>query len=258
MGLTTDGGPLASGPMEQTNYDIKGPQRLLFLGDFPRRVRATFSDRTVLDTRRGRLLHESTLLPVLYVPDENVATDVLVDSDHTAHCPFKGDARYWHVQVGQDTAENAAWAYRDPNPEARWLRGYTAFVWDALDDWYDEAERVEGHLRDPFHRVDVRGASAGLRVWYKGQLLAESSRAKVLSETGMANRYYAPREDVVVDLEASETTTVCPYKGTASYWSVAGLPDAAWSYENPLDDAARVAGHLCFDQEEVVVDPARD
>lgn len=258
MGLTTDGGPLAGGLPTQTNYDIQGPQRLLFLGDFPRRVRARFGDRTILDTRRGRLLHESTLLPVLYVPDEDVAADVLVASDHTTHCPFKGEARYWHLQVGGRTAENAAWAYSDPIPAAEWLRGHTAFVWDALDAWYDEAERVEGHLRDPFHRVDVRDASAGLQVRHGGRLLAQSSHAKILSETGMPNRYYVPREDVEVDLEATETTTVCPYKGTASYWSVAGLPDAAWSYEDPLDDAARVAGHVCFDHDDIVVGPGQD
>lgn len=247
MGLTMGGGPLDGGSHPETNYDVTGPRRLLFLGDFPRRVRATFAEQTVFDTRRGRLLHESTLLPVLYVPAEDVDTTVLVSSDHSTHCPYKGDASYWHLQADGRTAENGAWAYPDPKPEAGWLRGHTAFVWDALDAWYDEAERVESHLRDPFHRLDVRQARGRVRVSQGGRVVAQSSRAKVLSETGLPNMYYLPRTDIEVSLDASPTTTVCPYKGTASYWSAGEHRDAAWSYGDPLNDAAPLAEHVCFD-----------
>lgn len=258
MGLTIGGGPLDRDSHLETNYEVAGPKRLLFLGDFPRRVRATVGEHTVLDTRRGRLLHESTLLPVLYVPDEDVDTSLLATSDHVTHCPFKGDARYWHIQGGGRTTENGAWAYPDPKPEAGWLRGHTAFVWDAVDAWYDEEERVEGHLRDPFHRLDVRQASGHVRVLRGTRVLAQSTRAKVLSETGLPNMYYLPRADVEVSLEASATTTVCPYKGTASYWSVGEQRDAAWSYEDPLNDAALVAGHVCFSSDEYDVEVAAE
>lgn len=254
MGLTMDEGPLAGGSPQETNYEIRGPERLLYFGDFPRRVRARFNGHTVFDTRRGRLLHESTLLPVLYVPDEDVDTDVLTASDHETYCPFKGHARYWSLGVGERSFQNAAWAYPDPNPKVKWLRGHTAFFWEAMDSWYDEAERVERHLRDPFHRVDVRDVSGTVRVVADAEVLAQTTRAKVLSETGLPNRYYVPREDVRVVLEAGTRSTVCPYKGTSSYWSVGGRRDAAWSYERPLDDAARVAGHLSFDHADVAVE----
>lgn len=84
------------------------------------------------------------------------------------------------------------------------------------------------------------------------------SRAKVLSETGLPNMYYFPRADVEVPLDASPTTTVCPYKGAASYWSAGDQGDAAWSYEDPLNDAVPVAGHLCFDPDEFDVDVAAE
>jgi uncharacterized protein (DUF427 family) len=258
MGLTMGGGPLAGGSRRETNYDITGPERLLFLGDFPRRVRATFGERTVFDTRRGRLLHESTLLPVLYVPDEDIDASALVGSEHTTHCPYKGDASYWDLRAGDSTADNAAWTYPDPKPEAEWLRGHTAFVWEALDAWYDEEERVLGHLRDPFHRLDVRRASGHVRVRHGDRVLAKSSQAKVLSETGLPNMYYLPRADVEVPLEPSRTTTVCPYKGTASYWSTGEQRDAAWSYEDPLNDAVPVAGHVCFKPGDFDVEVAPD
>ena len=92
-----------------------------------------------------------------------------------------------------------------------------------MDEWYDEDERVEGHLRDPYHRVDVRRSSRHVRVRLNDSdtVLAETSLPLLLSETGLPNRFYIPAEDVRQDLlEPSDTHTVCPYKGTASYWSV--------------------------------------
>lgn len=258
MGLTIGAGPLAGDAARGTNYEIRGPERLLFFGDFPRRVRARFNDHTVLDTRRGRLLHESTLLPVLYVPDDDVDNDVLLPSEHTTYCPFKGHARYRSLSVGQRSVPNAAWAYPEPNPEAEWLRGHTAFFWEGMDAWYDEGERVEGHLRDPFHRVDVREFSGVVRVTADAEVLVETSRAKVLSETGLPNRFYVPRGDVRIDLVASPKSTVCPYKGTASYWSAGTRRDVGWSYERPLDDATRVKGHVSFDRDEVDVEVIAD
>lgn len=253
MGLTFAHAPLAGGRTSEVNYRIAGPEHLLFFGEFPRRVRARLGDRTVVDTRRGRLLHETGMLPVLYVPEDDVALDLLQPTTRTTHCPFKGEAAYWSVHVGGRVAENAVWAYPEPIAAASWLRGFRALYWDAMDAWYDEDEQVHGHLRDPYHRVDVRPVGERVRVTANGRVLAESTRAQVLSETGLPNRYYLPRADAQVELRASETSSVCPYKGDASYWSAPGLDDVAWSYEDPLNDAARVAGHLCFAHPEASV-----
>ena len=98
-----------------------------------------------------------------------------------------------------------------------------------MDEWYDEDELVAlGGLPDPYHRVDVRRSSRRVRVLLGEQVLAETSRPLLLSETGLPNRFYIPAEDVRQDLlEPTDTHTVCPYKGTASYWSVrAGRPRA--------------------------------
>jgi len=246
MSLTLPGGPLALERPHDVNYHTDGPERLLFFGDFPRRVRAVFAGQTVVNTRGGRLLHESELLPVLYVPDADISSDLLSGTDLTTRCPFKGEASYWDVRADGRTAENAVWAYPDPLTPASWLRGYKAVSWDAMEAWYDEDEQVFGHLRDPFHRVDVRAASGRVRVLLDGHVLADSTRAKVLSETGPPNRYYLPREDVQAGLLRSETSQVCPYKGTSSYWSTGTQTNIAWSYEEPLDDAARVARHVSF------------
>lgn len=254
MTLTLSHGPLAGGRPDEANYRIEGPEHVLFLDRFPRRVRAELGGRTVFDTRRGRLLHETGYVPVLYVPEDDVDRDLLLPSDHTTHCPFKGDASYWTVQAGGSTAENAAWSYPEPIEGASWLAGHLAFYWHLMDAWYDEAERVHGHLRDPYHRVDARPSSQRVRVSAGDTVLAESDEAMVVSETGLPTMYYLPRGDVREDLRPSDKRTVCPYKGTASYWSSAELDDIGWSFEEPLQDSARFGGYVCFDHGNVTVD----
>ncbi len=261
MGLTRHGGPLSGPAPTSVNYTIDGPAHRLFAQPFPRRIRARFADRTVLDTRGGMLVHETGLLPVLYVPFGDIDPDVLVPTDHTTHCPFKGDARYHSVVVGDRTAENAVWSYPDPKPEAPWLAGYAALYWDRMDAWFDEDEQVFAHLADPYTRVDVRPTSRTVQVRAGDVVLAESKAPYVLSETGLPNRWYLPREDVQVPLGPSETRSRCPYKGEARYWN-ATLPDgtvladAAWEYPDPLPESSRVAGLLSFwgDGVQVLVD----
>ncbi|MBA3301340.1 MAG: DUF427 domain-containing protein [Thermoleophilaceae bacterium] len=248
MTLTRSHGPLGTSPQPTVNYSIEGPPHRLLLDPFPRRVRGRLAGKTVVDTRRGGLLHESNILPQLYVPWEDVREDLVEASDHTTHCPFKGDAAYWHVRVGDRVAENAIWSYPEPVEATPWLDGLAAFYVDALDEWLDEEEPVTGHLRDPYHRVDVRRSSAGVRVSAGEAVVAESSSPLVLSETGLPNRFYLPREDVPMDLLApSDTRALCPYKGESSYFHVNGVEDAAWTYEEPLNDARRAAGHISFD-----------
>ena len=192
MSLTFSSGPLSGHPPETVNYRIDGPAHKLLMQEFPRRVRATFGGETVFDTVRAMLLHETGLLPQVYVPQDDIRADLLRPTDHHTYCPFKGTASYWSVTAGGQVAENAIWYYPDPNEESRWLQGYAGFYWDAMDEWYDEDERVEGHIRDPYHRVDVRRSSRPVRVLLGGTVLAETSRPLLLSETGLPNRFYIP------------------------------------------------------------------
>lgn len=264
MTLTLAHGPLSAPPPETVNYRIEGPEHRLFFDGFPRRMRAVLAGETVADTTRGMLLHETGLLPVLYYPEEDVRDEMLEPAAHTTRCPFKGTASYWTAIVGDRVAANAVWSYLEPPDSAKWLRGYRAIDWDAMDEWFDEDERIEGHLRDPYHRVDVRASSRHVRILLHGAVVTETRRPKVLSETGVPNRFYIPPEDVEpARLEPSRKRTVCPYKGRASYWSLRVgdmlLDDAAWSYESPLENASKVAGHVCFlhDDLDVEVDGHR-
>lgn len=252
MTLTLGTAPLGTQPGDERNYEIDGPAHRLLLTPFPRRVRATFGGETILDTTEGRLLHESNLLPALYVPEHDVRSDLLVSTDHTTHCPFKGDAVYHSLSsVDGQMSENATWSYPDPIVGAPWLSGTMSFYWDRVDAWFDEDERVHGHLRDPFHRVDVRRSGRHVRVLVGDDLIADTLRPMVLSENGLPNRWYIEPGDVdLATLDAGLTTTHCPYKGDASYWNLtlgsASVADVAFAYHQPFDDAVRIAGMMCF------------
>jgi uncharacterized protein (DUF427 family) len=262
MSLTFGPGPLATRPPGDFNFGWDGaPAHRLFFDHHPRRMRALVGDRVVLDSTRGRLLHESNHLPRLYVPLDDLDAESLQRSDHTSHCPFKGDATYWSIRVGDRVTENAVWAYEDPLPQAAWLKGFASLYPDAADAWFVENERVFGHLRDPYHRVDVFESSRSVTVRAHGTVVAQSDRAKLLYETSVPPRVYVPGGDVAAGaLVPSDTRTVCPYKGEASYWhlSVEGhrIEDAAWSFETPLSEALEVARHVSFDGEGVDVELA--
>jgi uncharacterized protein (DUF427 family) len=262
MTLTQPPGPLSGRPAP-ANYTIDGPQHKLLLTPFPRRVRGELGGEVVIDTRRAHLLHETGLKPQLYVPLDDVRSDTLERSDHATHCPFKGDASYRSIRVGDRVAENALWVYDEPLERAAWLRGLAGCYLDRIDRWLDEDEPVPG-FRDPYHRVDVRRTGSRVEVRARDQVVAASERALLLSETGLPNRFYVPRADVSAPLHGpTETTSVCPYKGVASYLTLElpggdRLDDAAWTYDAPLGDAAAAAGHVSFsgDEIEVVVDGA--
>jgi uncharacterized protein (DUF427 family) len=179
-------------------------------------------------------------------------------TEHATHCPFKGDASYRTVTAGGRVAENALWVYDEPLPAAAWLRGFAGAYLDRFDRWLDEDDEVRA-FPDPYHRVDVRRTARRVEVRARGELVAGSERALLLSETGLGNRLYLPREDVAAQLRGpTATTSFCPYKGTATYWTLVlddgtVLPDAAWSYEEPFPESAPIAGLVSFWGDDVEV-----
>lgn len=92
-----------------------------------------------------------------------------------------------------------------------------------------------------------------------GAVIAESRDALELRETGHDPVVYFPRTDVAMAfVEGSPTRTRCPHKGEASYFHIAAssgrISDAAWCYESPVAQAARIGAHLAFDATKVTVE----
>jgi uncharacterized protein (DUF427 family) len=257
MTLTIGTGPFGDQGDKTFNFEVRAPgDHVLFFEDSPRRVRVMFGGETVADSRRVKLMHEQGHLPVYYFPGADVRMDLLEATDRTTHCPAKGDASYWSVQVGDRVAENASWGYPEPIDSAPPLADYLAFYWNKMDHWYEEDEEVFVHPRDPYHRVDVLQSSRHVKVLVDGDVVAETDRPRILFETGLPPRYYIPPEDVRDDvLLPSDKETQCPYKGVASYHSVQAGGETreavVWYYPNPIPAAADLEGHLCFFNEKV-------
>jgi uncharacterized protein (DUF427 family) len=224
--------------------------------DARRRVRAVFTGVTVAESRRVMLLQEFGRLPVFYFPMEDVRMDLMEMSDQRTHSSLKGEASYWTLRVGDRAAENAAWSYPQPLPEAPQIQGYLAFYWDKMDAWYEEEEQVFAHARDPYKRADILPSARHVRIVLGGVTIADTWRPQLLIETGLPIRYYIPQEDIRMELlEPTETTTRCPYKGQATYWSVrvgeVVFKDIVWSYQEPLPACMPIAHLLSFFNERV-------
>ncbi|HKI98101.1 MAG TPA: DUF427 domain-containing protein [bacterium] len=222
----------------------------------PKRLRVLFGGEVLADSARALLLREKGHLPVYYVPREDVHMEHLQPTEHHTHCPRKGDASYFTLRAGGRTEENAAWSYETPLPGAESIAGHLAFYWERMDGWYEEDEEILVHPRDPFVRVDILDSTRRVRVTLGGEVVADSTHARFLFETGHPTRHYLPREDVRMDLlQPSDAHTRCPYKGEAHYWhaSVGGqtYENVVWSYPQPVREAAPIAGYLCFYAERV-------
>lgn len=103
----------------------------------------------------------------------------------------------------------------------------------------------------PDHTLTMEPVIGSVRIEAFGQTIAETVAAIWLRESRYAPVIYVPRGDVRFGLlRDSETTTYCPFKGTASYWSLqigddfAG--DAVWGYDNPYDEVADLADRVAF------------
>lgn len=260
MSLTLGTGPLARPAQGQVNGDLWAalPAHAVYTHPLQERIRGVLADRTVVDTTRAVLLHETGLLPRWYLPEEDVAPGLLVPSSTRTTCPFKGEARYWHLQVDGRRVEDAAWSYPEPVAGCPPLAGLLSFYPERLDSWWIEDEQMLGHPRDPFHRVDARRSSRHVVVRVGGEVVAETRLPVAVFETGLPVRWYVPGADVADGVLAeSPTTSVCPYKGVATYEHVVvggrRFEDAAWCYREPLLEALPVAGYRSFAGDEVEV-----
>jgi uncharacterized protein (DUF427 family) len=259
MSLTVGTGPLAPRAAGAFNVELPGFEGLIYLDPSPRWIRAIFAGETVVDSRHASLLHEHGRLPVYYFPREEVRMDLLEPSGRRESSATRGEARYMNLRVGDRVAEDAAWLHPHPAPGAPALEGLVSFEWNAMDEWYEEDEPAIVHPRDPYHRIDVLDTSRHLRVSLDGEPLAETTRARVLFETGLPPRWYLPTEDVRSELLIdSEKRTGCAYKGFASYWSVRigdrVEEDLVWTYREPRREVEPIQDYLAFFNERVDIE----
>ncbi len=202
------------------------------------------------------LLRETNHLPLYYFPKRDVRLDCLQPSNHTVHSDLKGEGIFWHLQVGDKTANNAAFTFRNPPGNGPKLEDHIAFEWKKMDAWFEEDEEVLVYARDPYKRVDVLPSSRRIKVVVDGITVADTKRPWLLFETGLPIRYYISSHDARMDLLVpSDTVTSCPYKGEANHYSIKIgdklRKDLAWYYRYPTLACSKIQGLLGFLNEKV-------
>lgn len=223
-----------------------------------RRVRAYLGGQLVIDTTDPLYVWEHPHLPQWYLPLGDVADGVFEPTATTTRSPSRGTASHYTVRAGGKEAVDAAWRYADSPIEA--LRDRVRIDWNAMDAWFEEDEEVIIHPRSPTARIAILPSSRHVVVRVGGVVVAESRRPTFLHETGLPMRTYLPKPDVRMDLLVpTDTTTGCPYKGWASYWTLrlpdgSELPDIAWSYPTPLRESQPIAGLVAFYDTQVDVE----
>ena len=222
--------------------------------DTQKRIRAQIGGVMVADSTAVKMVWEIPYFPTYYFPAGDVRLDLLSDSGETKRSPSRGTADLFDIAVADRTVEAAAMVWNDSKLEG--LTGYVSFVWKAMDRWFEEDEEVFYHARDPYTRLDILQSSRTIRVEVDGVTVAESDRARFLFETNLPVRYYLPKTDVRFEhLEATDSATDCPYKGTARYWSIntAGEThhDVVWGYDSPLPESQLIAGFVAFYNEKL-------
>jgi uncharacterized protein (DUF427 family) len=113
------------------------------------------------------------------------------------------------------------------------------------------------------HPITITPTQGRVVVRVNGEVVADTHAALQLQESTLPAVQYIPFDDVVQHLlSRTDTSTYCPYKGEASYYSVttaAGetVEDAIWTYEQPYPAVAAIGGHVAFypNKAEISIEP---
>ncbi len=219
-----------------------------------KRVRVQLGGVFVADSTAVKMVWEKPYYPTYYFPPEDVRSDLLVPTGETHRSPSRGTAALHTVKANNHEAQNAARVWTEVNIEE--IDGYVSFRWSSMDHWFEEDEEVYIHARDPYTRVDILQSSRHVEVVVDGVKVVDTTKPKLLFETGLPVRYYVPKTDVAMEyLVATDLQTACPYKGTAGYWNVETegevTENVVWGYTAPLRESAEIAGYVSFYNEKV-------
>jgi uncharacterized protein (DUF427 family) len=119
--------------MTEKKVLVPGPDHPITIVPTDARVTVRAGGRVIADTAKALTLQEAAFPPVQYIPLADVEPDVLEPSDHTSYCPFKGDASYYGLRVGDQVSPAAVWTYAEPHDAAARIAGHVAFYPDRVD-----------------------------------------------------------------------------------------------------------------------------
>ncbi|KAJ7761924.1 hypothetical protein DFH07DRAFT_814558 [Mycena maculata] len=219
--------------------------------DSPKRIRVLFGGVLIVDTTKAKLVWESRYYPTYFFPQSELAQEYIqLASEHP-------DGDMYDLAAGSKKAEAAVTVYSSASHQH--LNGLLKINFSQADAWFEEAEQIFVHPKDPYKRVDVLNSSRHIRVEVDGVEVANTRAPKLLYETGLPVRSYIAKTDCRLDLLVpSELVTACPYKGEAHYYHVQVSPEkrvdnVVWWYRNPNLECAGINGLVAFYDEKVDV-----
>ncbi len=266
--------PEESNAQSHSNPDMSWQRRgrTFLLEPRPRRVRFQFAGAWIADTKNPwfyqewrdpeELIEERKnnifwmSMPFLYyIPRVDVRMEYLEESGTGFADSRIGRQRLYRLRVGDVvTDKGAAWDWIELTGRGSTLDGLIAFDCKRYGMYYEEEDAIPLGPRDMYHSIEVRESSRHVRVVAGGIELANTTRPRLLYETGLPVRYYIPRQDVRMDLlepvEGLESS--CPWKGQCRYLNVRGYDEVnnnIWIYEQPVPGAEKIAHCVSFWQE---------
>ena len=111
------------------------------------RVRVTVKGEVIADSRDAVALKEGDYPVVYYFPRKDVKMERLERTDLGTYCPYKGQASYWSLALGETVVEDVAWSYRTPLPESQKIAGLVCFYPEKVDLYVDG--RISGEPPRP-------------------------------------------------------------------------------------------------------------
>lgn len=133
------------GPGQESVWDYPRPPRV---ETSPRRIRVVFNGEVIADSTQTQRILETSHPPVYYIPPADVHMEYLQVTPRSTFCEWKGAARYYTLQVGDQRAERVAWTYPNPTEPFRGIQDYIAFYPSRVDACYVDDEPVESQPGD--------------------------------------------------------------------------------------------------------------
>lgn len=150
-----------AGPGQESVWDYPRPPRVEAVS---KPVRVEFGGLVLAESKDALRVLETASPPVYYLPPGDVQIEYLLLSKHSSLCEWKGLARYWHLQVGEQRQSNAVFAYPDPLEGFEPITEYLAFYPGKIDAGYVDGERVRsqpGHFYAGWITSEIIGPFKG-------------------------------------------------------------------------------------------------
>ncbi|KAK7033250.1 hypothetical protein R3P38DRAFT_2921611 [Favolaschia claudopus] len=129
---------------EQVYVHPKDPYKRVDVLASSLHIRVEIDGVEIASSRTPKLLFETGLPVRTYLPKTDCRLDLLIPSELTTACPYKGEAHYYHVQVSPTKRlDNVVWWYRNPNLECAAINGLVAFYDEKVDVFVDGEKQTK-------------------------------------------------------------------------------------------------------------------